>query len=83
MLPHPTLNKFDALGLEGMAQALREQLEAQSQYRDLSFEERIGLLIDRELTLRDTKVQVARRLLRLRAPTQSCKASPRRFTRGP
>lgn len=55
MLHHPTLHKFDALGLEGMAQALREQLEAQSQYRDLSFEERIGLLIDRELTLRDTK----------------------------
>lgn len=54
MLSHPTLSKLDTIGLEGFAQALREQLES-SQYREMSFEERIGLLIDRELTLRDTK----------------------------
>jgi DNA replication protein DnaC len=54
MLNHPTLAKLDTIGLEGFAQGLREQLES-NQYRDLSFEERLGLLIDRELTLRDTK----------------------------
>ena len=54
MLNDPTLTKLDAMGLEGFALALREQLES-NQYRDLTFEERIGLLVDRELTLRDTK----------------------------
>jgi DNA replication protein DnaC len=54
MLNHPTLSKLDTIGLEGFAQGLREQLES-NQYRELSFEERLGLLIDRELTLRDTK----------------------------
>lgn len=48
---HPTLEKLSALKLEGMAQALAEQL----QMRDLGglgFEERLGLLVDREMTER-------------------------------
>src|SRR5437588_2042061 len=56
------------MGLAGMAQALREQLE-QSQYHELSFEERLGLLVDRELAVRDNR-RLATRLkaARLRQP---------------
>ena len=54
MLIHPTLQKLSKLGLEGFAQSLKEQLE-QGLYQDLSFEERLGLMVDREFTLRDTR----------------------------
>src|ERR1700724_937920 len=45
MLLNQTFDKLDALGLFGMAMGLREQLEA-TQYANLSFEERLGLLVD-------------------------------------
>ena len=54
MLIHPTLQKLSKLGLEGFTQAFQEQLE-QGLYQDLSFEERLGLMVDREFTLRDTR----------------------------
>ena len=59
MLTHPTHERLIALGLTGMAKAFEEQrrlpdLEA------LSFEERIGLLVDREAAERDTKRLTAR-----------------------
>ena len=59
MLTHPTSERLIALGLSGMAKAFEEQrrlpdLEA------LSFEERIGLLVDREAAERDTKRLTAR-----------------------
>jgi DNA replication protein DnaC len=54
MLTHPTLDKLRNMKLDGMAIALQEQLELSSS-RDLSFEERLGLLIDREATLRDNR----------------------------
>jgi DNA replication protein DnaC len=53
MLQHPTLEKLKAMKLEGMVQAFTEQLEMKS--NDLSFEERLGLLVDREATFRDNK----------------------------
>lgn len=59
MLNHPTLDKLQALRLDGMAAALREQL-ASSAAAGLSFEERLGLLIDREQTVRDDKRLTAR-----------------------
>jgi hypothetical protein len=62
MLLTQTLDKLDALGLFGMALALREQLEG-SQYASLSFEERFGLLVDREAEARDSR----RLALRLKA----------------
>src|SRR5579863_4531469 len=46
-----TLDKLRALKLEGMLAALADQ-DALPQVHDLSFEERLGLLVDRELTLR-------------------------------
>jgi DNA replication protein DnaC len=64
MLVHQALSKLEEMGLAGMAQAMRQQLE-QSQYAELSLEERLGLLVDRE-----AEVCEERRLqLRLRAAT--------------
>lgn len=47
MLTHPTGQRLQALGLNGMAQALDEQRQ-QPDVAALSFEERLGLLVDRE-----------------------------------
>jgi DNA replication protein DnaC len=62
MLINQTLDKLDALGLFGIALGLREQLES-SQYTSLSFDERFGLLVDREVDTRDSR----RLALRLKA----------------
>ena len=51
MLLHPTLDKLKALRLGGMLAALADQ-EALPEVDALSFEERLGLLVDRELTAR-------------------------------
>src|SRR5579859_7724182 len=62
MLINQTLDKLDALGLFGMGLGLREQLES-TQYLSLSFDERLGLLVDREVEARDSR----RLALRLKA----------------
>lgn len=54
MLKHPTLDKLLALKLTGMAAALTDQ-SATPDIADLSFEERLGLLVDREMTERDNR----------------------------
>jgi len=54
MLTHPTLEKLCALKLQGMAQALREQLDM-PEVDSLGFEERLGLLVDREMTERENR----------------------------
>jgi DNA replication protein DnaC len=59
MLTHPTLHTLKTLNLLGMATALEQQLQ-QPELPALSFEERLGLLVDREVAVRDT-----RRLTRL------------------
>lgn len=66
MLHHPTLDKLQQLRLTGMHKALREQL-ALPEIEDLSFEECLGLLVDRELTEReDRRLQTRLRQARLR-----------------
>lgn len=60
MLIQPTLEKMNAMKLSGMAEAFERQL-ASSQYTELSFEERVGLLIDDEWTARERR-KLARRL---------------------
>lgn len=47
MLITPTVDKLHAAGLGGMARALVEQLD-NPEYQALSFEDRLGLLVDRE-----------------------------------
>lgn len=54
MLTHPTHERLIALGLAGMAKAFEEQRRSPD-LDALSFEERIGLLVDREAAERDTK----------------------------
>jgi DNA replication protein DnaC len=54
MLHHPTLDKLQQLRLTGMSIALREQLDLPD-IQTMSFEERLGLLVDRELTAREER----------------------------
>ncbi|AOU97782.1 AAA family ATPase [Acidihalobacter yilgarnensis] len=66
MLHHPTLDKLQQLRLTGMHKALRDQL-ALPEIEDLSFEERLGLLADRELTEReDRRLQTRLRQAKLK-----------------
>ena len=59
MLSHPPLHALPTLNLCGMAEALEPQLQ-QPDLQTLSFDERLGLLVDREVLSRDN-----RRLVRL------------------
>jgi IstB-like ATP binding protein len=54
MLTPPTLDKLHALRLHGLYQALVEQMQL-PEMTALSFEERLGLLVDRESTARDNR----------------------------
>ncbi len=54
MLNHPTLDKLETLRFTGMAKALTEQISLPD-IEALSFEERLGLLIDREMTEREDR----------------------------
>jgi DNA replication protein DnaC len=54
MLTHPTLEKLQALRLTGMLKGLEEQLQM-SGLEELGFAERLGLLVDRELTERENR----------------------------
>ena len=54
MLNHPTLEKLHGLRLTGMVQALQEQAQM-AEIDQLSFEERLGLLVDREVTERENR----------------------------
>ncbi|SFQ08334.1 DNA replication protein DnaC [Ectopseudomonas toyotomiensis] len=70
MLPHPTLDKLQTLRLNGMLKALAEQLKIPD-IGSLSFEERLGLLVDRELTERDDK-RLSSRLRQARLRHNAC-----------
>ena len=59
MLAHPTHERLIALGLAGMAKAFEEQ-RAAPDLAALSFEERVGIMADREAADRDTKRMSAR-----------------------
>ena len=69
MLTHPTLDKLRTLKCTGMAAALSEQM-ALPDIDTLTFEERLGLLVDRELTERDNR-RTANRLRRARLKHQA------------
>jgi DNA replication protein DnaC len=59
MLTHPTHDRLIALGLVGMAKAFEEQRQ-QPNVASLTFEERLGLLVDREAIERENKRLVTR-----------------------
>jgi DNA replication protein DnaC len=54
MLHHHTIDKLKTMKLTGMAQAFEEQLNTPS-IENISFEERIGILIDREDSFRQNR----------------------------
>lgn len=60
MLYHQTLEKLRAMRLEGMAEALEEQRH-QKDITDLDFEERLGLLVERQWLWRENR-SLARRI---------------------
>lgn len=70
MLLNPTLEKLQALRLTGMSRALEEQLE-NPELHQLSFEERLGLLLDREATERDNR-RLTTRLKQARLRQAAC-----------
>lgn len=55
MLTNPTLDRLYLLNLSGMARALAEQREQPGTYGSLSFEDRLGMLVDREATDRENR----------------------------
>jgi DNA replication protein DnaC len=66
MLHHTTIEKLHDLRLSAMAEALQEQHQSK-QHESLSFEERLGLLVDRELTRREnnrTRLRLSKATLR-------------------
>lgn len=70
MLTQPTVDKLIAMRLRGMAEALREQQESADLQR-LSFEERFGLLIDRQWNWRQNRA-LERRLRNGRLQGTAC-----------
>ena len=70
MLNHPTIEKLLVLRLRTMAQGLREQMD-NPEMAALSFEERLGLLVDRELTARES-VRLKGRLRRAKLRQPAC-----------
>jgi len=64
MLTHPTLDKLQRLKLTGMAAALAEQMQMPD-ISELDFEQRLGLLVDRETTERENR-RLSSRLRRAR-----------------
>ncbi len=64
MLTHPTLDKLQRLKFTGMATALAEQMQMPD-IAELAFEERLGLLVDREFTERENR-RLSSRLRRAR-----------------
>src|SRR5438128_1419326 len=63
MLAHVTIDKLHALGLGAMAAGLADQLAVPGPFAELSFEDRLGLLVDREADAKDSR----RLALRLKA----------------
>lgn len=70
MLTHPTIEKLRALRLEGMAQALEEQ-RRQADIHRLDFEERLGLLVERQCLWKDNRA-LARRLHQAQLKQTAC-----------
>jgi DNA replication protein DnaC len=68
MLTNPIMDKLSAMRLTGMAKALTEQMEMQD-LNSLTFDERLGLMVDREMLDReDRRLATRLRKAKLRVP---------------
>lgn len=70
MLLNPTLEKLQTLKLSGMYEALNEQLNSPG-IEQMSFDERLGLMVDREMTVRDNR-RLKTRLKNARLRQHAC-----------
>ncbi|MBO9484637.1 IS21-like element helper ATPase IstB [Salinisphaera sp. G21_0] len=70
MLLSPTLEKLQTLKRSGMYKALNEQLNS-SDIEQMSFDERLGLMVDREVTVRDNR-RLKTRLKNARLRQHAC-----------
>ena len=70
MLNHPTLDKLQDLRFTGMVKALTEQMDLPD-IDELSFEERLGLLVDREVTEREDR-RLTTRLRQAKLKQNAC-----------
>lgn len=69
MLTNPTITKLQEIGLSAMAAALADQLATPGPWNDLAFEDRLGLLVDREADARDSRALTRRlKAAKLRYP---------------
>ena len=82
MLTHPIIDQLHQLKCLGMATALTEQLQSTA-CETLSFEERLGLLVERETTVRDDRRMTNRlRRAKLRHPNACIEDVDFRHPRG-
>jgi DNA replication protein DnaC len=70
MLNEQTFDKLYAMKLIGMAEGFKEQLE-QPSFRDLSFEERLGMLVERQWSWKENK-RLSRLLKEAKLKLQAC-----------
>jgi len=70
MLTHTNIDKLQRLKFKGMLKALEEQLQ-QNETTALSFEERLALLLDREMIERENR-RLSRRLKQAKLKQQAC-----------
>jgi len=78
MLNQPTIDKLCAMRMRGMAEALQQQMQ-EPDIHQLSFEERLGLLIDRQWDWRQNRALERRRQpLKTSLPTRPRRRPHRR-----
>jgi DNA replication protein DnaC len=71
MLNQATLDRLRQLRLTGMADAFQAQIDSPAQHQELSFEERLGLMVDREWNWREDR-RVKRLLQEARLRLAAC-----------
>lgn len=69
MLANATVDKLHTLGMKAMAEALCDQLDDPAHYAELTFEDRLGLLVDKEADARESRrLKMRLRTAKLRYP---------------
>ena len=83
MTNEETFQKLSDIRMHGFTRALREQLDNAESYAHLAFEDRVGILIDREWTDREARSLTRRlQLARLRDRTAALEDIDFRHPRG-
>lgn len=82
MMKHPLLDQLQQLKLTGMHKALMDQI-ATPQTQSMGFEDRLGLMVDREVTERENRrLQTLLRKAKLHQQTAAIEDLDRQATRG-